>query len=383
VVQDASRFAHARRADDDAAAHRVERLALLDVADVRDAFEEQRVVALTQHLAGLGVEQVGVVAHDPRGFAAHRRVHPDRQLRQRALAHELAEEQHDRLRAADGEGRNDDAAAVVQLLGDDARELGHHVDALVVHAVAVGRLGDQRVALGDALGIAQDRQVLPAVVAGEHDAALARALLDVHHDDRRAEDVAGVEELDAQLRRDLELLPVRHRLDEAQRALDVGFVVQRLEVVAALAQVTGVLRLDVRGVHQHQPQHVGGRLGAPDRAVVAVLDQSRQGAAVVDVRVREHQRVDVAAGDRQVAVLLVGDLARALDHAAVEQDLVLADFEQVLGAGDVARGAEETQGEMARRAAHVRTVTVRDVAVSGSSSGNNSASTKLNRVSIA
>src|SRR5262249_48889367 len=48
---------------------------------------------------------------------------------------------------------------------------------------------------------------------------------------------------------------------------------------------------------------------------------------------------------RQVAVLLSGHLARALHQAAVEQHAALVDLEQVLGAGDVPRGAEELEGD--------------------------------------
>jgi hypothetical protein len=272
----------------------------------------------------------------------------------------------------------------VLLLGDDARELGHHVDLLLVQTIAVGRLGDQHVALGDARRIAQDRQVLPAVVAGEHDAPLAATDLGVHHHHRRAEDVAGLEELDAQLRHHLELLVVRHRLDQAQRAFDVLDLVERLGVVAALPQMLRVLRLDVRGVEQHHPQHVGGRVGAPDRPGEAVLDQPRQRSAMVDVRVRQHQRVDLAAGDRQAAVLFLGDAARALHQAAVEQHARAGDAQQVLGAGDVARGAEELQLQLVRVAlAHVRTVTVRVVTVSGNSKVVSSRSVSEKRVSIA
>jgi hypothetical protein len=73
------------------------------------------------------------------------------------------------------------------------------------------------------------------------------------------------------------------------------------------------------------------------------LTSRGQRAAVIDVSVRQHDGIDVAAGDRQLAVRFVGDATWPLHHAAVEQHLLLADREKMFRAGDVAGCTEELE----------------------------------------
>ena len=72
---------------------------------------------------------------------------------------DLADEVEQLLGAADGEGGDDDVAALGKGLVENHGEvLGVGAFALVV-AVAVGGFGDDIVRLGDVLGIADDRLI--------------------------------------------------------------------------------------------------------------------------------------------------------------------------------------------------------------------------------
>ena len=78
-----------------------------------------------------------------------------------------------------------------------------------------------------------------------------------------------------------------------------------------------------------------------DGFLVAQLDEGGDVAAVVDVGVREDHRIDVGGGEAEGLVDLVGFLAAALEEAAVEEDMGVVEFEEMLGSGDLVGAAEE------------------------------------------
>jgi hypothetical protein len=78
-----------------------------------------------------------------------------------------------------------------------------------------------------------------------------------------------------------------------------------------------------------------------DVAGVALLDEVRQVARVVHVRVAQDDGVNLPRVERKTAVALDGFLAMALKKAAFEQQSLAIDFEQKHRAGGGARRAEE------------------------------------------
>ena len=96
-----------------------------------------------------------------------------------------------------------------------------------VFAATVGRL-DEDVVRGRQVGrVADDRRPRSAEVAGADDDPLIAAVLDPQPDDRRAEDVAGVEERRPDTGRDLALLVVVDRAEVLDRPLGILDRVQR------------------------------------------------------------------------------------------------------------------------------------------------------------
>ena len=85
----------------------------------------------------------------------------------------------------------------------------------------------------------------------------------------------------------------------------------------------------------------GGR--RVDGAGEAVLDQRRQVAAVIDVGVREHDGVDGARVERQLAIAVFGLLAAALVESAIEKIALAGDFQMMHGTGDRAGRAPECE----------------------------------------
>ena len=76
-----------------------------------------------------------------------------------------------------------------------------------------------------------------------------------------------------------------------------------------------------------------------DIAVESVLDQDRQGARMVEMGVGKDERLHRRGVVGQLAVLLVGLVAPALEHAAVDLQHPAVDVEKMLGPGDFPAGA--------------------------------------------
>jgi hypothetical protein len=98
-------------------------------------------------------------------------------------------------------------------------------------------------------GIANDRRVRPAEVAREHDEALLGVvrLLHAQPDDRRAEDVAGIDERCMDTRCDLQLGAVVERLEQRQDGLRVVLGVERrVEVDDQFGRLRAQLSLGIR-----------------------------------------------------------------------------------------------------------------------------------------
>ena len=250
------------------------------------------------------------------------------------------------LAAPDREGRDQHHAAAGPRGMEHAAQLGHGVVARAVHAVAVGALEHHQVGLGHRAGVAQDRRAARADVAGEHQLARGPVLVGPQLDDRRADDVAGIAQAYAHPGQDLALGVVAQRPELAQDALHVVELVQRFQRRLAASLAIAVLALEVGGrqarrVLEHDARQVGGRVVGVDRPAVAAPRQQRQAADVVDVRVREHQRVDRGEVEGKLVGVARVLVAPALHHAAIEQDAPARCMHQVARAGNLARGPEE------------------------------------------
>ena len=110
----------------------------------------------------------------------------------------------------------------------------------------------------------------------------------------------------------------------------------------------GVLLLDPGAVEQDQPRHLVAGGGGVDAAAEAVDHQPRQVAAMVQVRMGEHHRVDVARFGGQSFPVQFAQVLQALEQAAVHQDAGVAVAEQMLGTGDGAGTAQAGESRHVR-----------------------------------
>ena len=217
--------------------------------------------------------------------------------------------------------------------------VGHRVRPVAVRRLHHDRVGGRRVR-----GRAEQRVVPAAEVAAEEDPVP----VDGQRDRRRAEDVPGGAQPQRDPAGDRHVLVERDRLEQRQRALDVVGVVQReggsVLGEAGLVGVRRVLLLEVGAVAQHDRRELGGLGRAPDRPAEALLDQPREVAGVVEVRVGEHDLVDGGGVHGELVPVAPPQRGRALVEPGVDQHPGARALHEEAAAGDGARGAEEGEG---------------------------------------
>ena len=338
-MADAAGLAHAARGDDDVEmVETVERLALVDrlgEADVPRLEPADQVVAV--------IEVGGMLGEDLRRLAGERRVDIDRDLGELALAHQLDEVADQLLRPLDREGRDEHRAPRIDRGADlvaehDAAVLGGGVDAV---AVAIGALAEDVVEAARPGRVRVEELVVGADVGGEEDADGALAVLRLDLDRGRAEEMAGVPEPRPDARQRLEPGRIADLAELLETARGIGHAVDRLDrrpvlPGVPLVELLDLHLLDVGRIGQHDAGEVDGGRGGVDRPGIAVAGELRQEAGMVDMGVAEDDGAEVARdeGEGAVVELLLG--LRALEHAAIDEELAVVGLEPEARAGDAA-----------------------------------------------
>ena len=203
MMEDPAPGEHPGRRDEDERPRAADdRLRRLDAGGARLSGVDERGVARLEEGERLGVVALRVAEVDVVRLAGHGRVDEQWQVRNLALPDQVVQEPDEVLGPTDGEGRDEEHAAVARHVGDDRDQLAHGLVRIGVLAVAIGRLHDDHVRRGQRCRVPEDRRVRPAEVAGEHDRQLRPALVaDSELDDRRAEDVTRVVERSPRRRR--------------------------------------------------------------------------------------------------------------------------------------------------------------------------------------
>ena len=166
---------------------------------------------------------------------------------------------------------------------------------VLVRPVAVGGLEQQHVGRRHRFGVAQDRPVVAAEVAGV-DQAGGVCAIDVQLHRRRPQNVAGAPQQRARSAQHRERHVVVPRLHQPERRLRVVARVQRQRgVVLGVAAPVGALRfflLQVGGVGQDDFEQIGGAGGAVDGTAKPLAREQRQVSRVVHVNVAQDHGVD-------------------------------------------------------------------------------------------
>jgi hypothetical protein len=173
---------------------------------------------------------------------------------------------------------------------------------------------------------------------------------DVH--ERRTEQMSRVPKANAHACREVEPAAVGSHLHEAQGAFDVVPGVERQSGVvlreALLVQVLGILFLQVRRVVQQNFRQVARRGRAVDGTLEPVAHQLRQETAMIDVCVGQHHPLQRRWLEGERRPIPEPQFLQSLEHAAIDEQAIVADLEQESRAGDRAGTAVETETNHAR-----------------------------------
>ena len=225
-----------------------------------------------------------------RGARAQRAIHEHREARQFPGADQFVQHIDDLLRASDGERRDDDLAVLPDGFVDEPADNGVGINPHGVFAAAVSGFNLEVVHVLDRQRVAQQFIAAPANVAAKQIAKFSRAFLHVENHLRGTDDVPGIAERHGHAGHGLKRLLVSHANELGHGLLGVGGGVKRRDgrqifPRADFGDKNGVLFLDVRRVQEHDAAQVarGGR--AMDFSGVTLLDEVRQLARVIHVRV--------------------------------------------------------------------------------------------------
>jgi hypothetical protein len=198
-----------------------------------------------------------------------------------------------------------------------------------VKPIAVGRFEQQDVGLADGRGIRKDRPAVAAEIAAEQNRLPSYPDPGV----RGAQQMSGVDELDLETRNHRHGTVVADRLQSIEGAGGVDFRVERLRGdvfrVAMLIRLPRVLLLNVRRIRKHERAQVARARRTKDAAAKALADQSRKVTAVIEMRVRENDGIDLRGGDRQRGPVTTPQLFETLKKSAIDQNPMVAEIEQM------------------------------------------------------
>ena len=355
MVFDSASLHHARGGDDDTGfVAQVEFLGGLDGLDVLQAVESEG-VGVFLHVVEDGLaEAFGVEAHDVGGGDAERAVDKDIDVGQEFGMLEAVEGIDDFLRAANGEGGDDEFAF---LLGAGV-EHGHEEFLLgilegVVDAVAIGGFHDEVVDLREGFGVFEYVFAVSAYVAGVAQLNDAAAVAYFEVDTAAAQDVAGIVELDSHFALDVEGFVVGDTDETVHTLLCLLLGVDGFDGVFMLLLEFFVEGVDIgllyaASIGQHDGAEIAGGGGAEDGAAESQLVDVGDETGVVDMGVGEDEVIDFGGVETKVAVHGVGFETFALIHSTVEQDFqALLCGDEVFAASHFASSTHKLQFHIA------------------------------------
>ena len=101
--------------------------------------------------------------------------------------------------------------------------------------------------------------------------------------------------------------------------------------------------LQLRGVRKHDAREIRGGRRAEDAALEALRDQPRQIAAVIEMRVRQDDRLDRVSANGQRLPVALAQVLQSLKQPAIDEDAVTVHFEEMFRSSHRAGRTQERQ----------------------------------------
>ena len=240
--------------------------------------------------------------------------------------------------------------AALGCIGDQAREFRQRV-LFGMHAVSVSRfhhydIGGFALHWSGMYDLARNGSLIANaanVPSKEHLTALTIYLQrDFRH--ARSQDVGGGSETEGQFRGEPNRFADLHRLEILQRILRLFKRVQRqgrgVLGLSGLVIEIRIFFLQVAGVGQDDSTEIDRGRRSVDGSAKALFDEARNPAAVIEVGVREEDRINLPARNRRFTPISLAPFLGALEEATVNEELKtllpagITGVDQVLRTGD-------------------------------------------------
>jgi hypothetical protein len=284
---------------------------------------------------------VGMRAEPTRRLDRERAVQIDRARRNAVAPPKLADEVQEVLRASHSECRNYDDAAPLDRLHDHAHDV--LFDPVVpMPPIAIRRLAHEVVSRRCGVRRLHDRICRPPHVARETD----RDATHFEAHTRRSDDVPRAAKMGAKPWCHIEFGLVADRMKLFEALLRLLPRVQRqrgtMPRVTPLVRVGCFLFLEVPRVWQQELEKILCSWRAVHRSAISELAEPRQISRVIDVCVRQYDRVE-AREERDVAPVPLSELLRALKETAIDEHATMIVLDQVSRARDRIDRSEKRQ----------------------------------------
>ena len=208
--------------------------------------------------------------------------------------------------------------------------------------VPVGGLHDDHARSAGRHGVANDREAPSPDIPRKDKATRVRPFGAVENHRGRSQNVAGVHVRRPYARHDIECLRIGNAHHEIGHPRRIAHGVEwRIRVAMLAREKLRVLFLDVRGISEHDRREIARGRGGPDPVGVAPGDQQGKAPAVVDVRVREHEGIQLVHRERERPVLVACLGAMALKEPAIQRNRATIDVQEMTRSGDLASRTDE------------------------------------------
>lgn len=338
VVKDASGLAHAGGGDDDRGfLDQVDALGFLHRADKTQAFKSEGIVAIEELLINRFVETLGMQPENFGGADRERAVHKDGQLGKTAGLEQFMQLVEKLLGSFNGKGGDDDLAISRNGFVDDMTDMIGGLRREFVSATAIRAFHDDVVHSFTRGGAIEQIIVGSAHITGEKQPGFfsCLAVVNIQHHLSRTKDVPGIDEGELDALRDEHGTVVANGHELTEAFLGIELVISCLKGWLSgfnffPVEPGYITFLNVCRVGQHHGAKVARCIGGENVAAESLLGQVGKIAAVIDVRMRKHHDIDGLGIEGKFLIDFKSFRTPALIEAAIEEDALAVDVDQVL-----------------------------------------------------
>ena len=202
-----------------------------------------------------------------------------------------------------------------------------------MNAVTVRRFDEHKICALDHIRVTQNGLIRLTEVSREDNLRRLPILLHDNLENCRAENMPRIAEGEPQIIH-LQSALISDRLEQLECSKRICLCIERRDGSLAATRILTVEELCVtllyvRRVRQHDANEIAGRARCIDFPTKPLTHKTRNTSAVVDVRMRQKDRLNLGRIKREILIVHLTQAACSLIHTAVYEIPVIAHMEQI------------------------------------------------------